>query len=107
MLGLSVLEGGNNRAMVAEGVPLTRIERTPRRSLSATARDEHVVILAGDARLARIDLRPGAWAALPERLELGPDPRAPEFSRGRPVDGQHPEGTIAGIDYKSRLVDLW
>ena len=58
------------------------------RSLCARARDEHVVILAGDARVARIDLRPGVRAVLPERLELGPDPQAPEFSRGRPVDGQ-------------------
>ena len=49
------------------------LNATHRRSRSARARDEHVVILAGDAPVARIGLRPGARAVLPERLELGQD----------------------------------
>ena len=61
----------------------------------------------GTPRVARIDLRPGARAVLPERLELGPIRKRHNFRAVARVDCKHTEGTIAGIDCNSPLVDLW
>jgi hypothetical protein len=61
----------------------------------------------GDARVARIDLRPGARVVLPERLELGPDRKRQNFRAVARWMAKHPEGTIAGIDCNSPLLDLW
>jgi hypothetical protein len=65
MLGLSVLEGGDNRAMVAEGVPLSRIERhTPPQTLRESRGGEQVIILVRDAQAARMG-DPAASQTLP------------------------------------------
>jgi hypothetical protein len=82
------------------------LNATHRRSLSATARDEVVVILAGNARVARIDVRVRGQS-FPSGSSWGPTRKRENFRAVARWMAKHPEGTIAGIDCNPPLVDLW